>query len=47
VIDFKNGKYEPEIVRVYEKILPGVWSEKGFFKLIDFKFINDGKRNCL
>ncbi|MFA4834208.1 MAG: HNH endonuclease [Patescibacteria group bacterium] len=45
VIDFKNGKREPEIVRVYEKILPGVWSEKGFFKLMDFKFINDGKRN--
>jgi len=45
VIDFKNNKREPEIVRVYEKILPGVWSEKGFFKLIDFKFINDGKRN--
>lgn len=45
VIDFKNGKREPEIVRVYEKILPGVWSEKGFFKLKDYKFINDGKRN--
>lgn len=45
VIDFKNSKRAPEIVRVYEKILPGVWSEKGFFKLIDYKFINDGKRN--
>jgi hypothetical protein len=45
VTDFKTGKREPEIVRVYEKILPGVWSEKGFFKLIDYKRIHDGKRN--
>lgn len=45
VVDFKNGKREAEIVRVYEKILTGVWSEKGFFKLIDYKVINDGKRN--
>jgi len=45
VLDYKNGKKEPEIVRVYEKILPGIWSEKGFFKLIDYKYINDGLRN--
>lgn len=45
ILDFKNGEREPEIVRVYEKILPGIWSEKGFFKLTDFKIINDGKRN--
>ena len=45
VLDFKNGRREPEVVRVYENILLGVWSEKGFFKLIDYKYINDGKRN--
>ena len=45
VLDYKKGEREPEIVKVYEKILSGIWSEKGFFKLIDYKFINDGKRN--
>src|SRR5690606_28503062 len=29
----------------YEKVLPGVWSLKGFFDLIDYKILNDGKRN--
>jgi hypothetical protein len=37
---FKLGKRKPEIVRVYEKLFPGVWSEKGFFRLADYKYIN-------
>ncbi len=45
VNDYKKRKREPEIIRVYEKILPGIWSEKGFFKLLDYKLIHDGKRN--
>ena len=44
VDDFKEKRREAEIVRVYEKILPGIWSEKGFFKLLDYKYIHDGKR---
>lgn len=43
----KTGQREPEIVKVYEKVLPGVWSEKGFFKLIDYKAVNDGNRHVL
>ena len=34
---YKNGG-QPEIVRAYEKLFPGVWSEKGFFRLINCKF---------
>ncbi|MBN2603686.1 MAG: HNH endonuclease [Candidatus Thermoplasmatota archaeon] len=45
VEDFKNGISESEIVKVYEKILPGVWSLKGLFDLIDYNIKNDGKRN--
>ncbi|MDZ7611234.1 MAG: HNH endonuclease [Candidatus Moranbacteria bacterium] len=41
---FKCGMKQAEIVRVYEKILSGIWSEKGFFKLIDYKYVSDGKR---
>jgi len=44
VKNYKCIKSEPEIVRVYEKVLPGIWSEKGFFKLMDYKFIDTGKR---
>jgi hypothetical protein len=43
----KKGKNidDLELVKVYEKILSGVWSLKGFFNLIDYKIVNDGKRN--
>ena len=37
---YKAGKRNPEIVRVYEKIFSGVWSEKGFFRLIDYNYLN-------
>jgi hypothetical protein len=45
VDNYKLGKKKPEIVRAYEKIFSGVWSEKGFFKLIDYKYININDRN--
>ena len=35
----------PEKVKVYEKIIPGVWSLKGLFDLIDYNVKNDGIRN--
>lgn len=45
VEDYKNGVRAPELVKVYEKILPGVWSLKGLFDLVDYKIQPDGKRN--
>lgn len=42
---YKKDTSELEKVKVYEKILPGVWSLKGFFDLIDYKINHDGKRN--
>jgi hypothetical protein len=44
VIDFKKGN-DAELVKAYEKIFPGVWSLKGFFDLVDYNIIHDGKRN--
>lgn len=41
---YRHGGGEPELVRVYEKILPGVWSDKGFFSLTDYTVVSDGKR---
>ncbi|MEK7631095.1 MAG: HNH endonuclease signature motif containing protein [Patescibacteria group bacterium] len=45
VKEFKEGESLPELVKVYEKVFPGVWSLKGFFDLIDCKVIHDGRRN--
>ena len=35
----------PERVKVYEKIIPNRWSLKGMFNLVDYKIVNDGRRN--
>ncbi len=32
---YKKGKNNPELVRVYEKIHPGIWVYNGIFKLVD------------
>jgi hypothetical protein len=45
VDEYKNGEREPEIVKIYEKVLPGVWSLKGMFDLIDYKVVFDNGRN--
>lgn len=45
VEEYKDGKRKPELVKAYEKIMAGVWSLKGIFELIDYKVVNDGKRN--
>lgn len=45
VENYKNGKSSPELVKVYEKVLPGVWSLKGIFNLIDYKVVYDKGRH--
>jgi hypothetical protein len=45
VLDYKKGKSKPELVKIYDKLFSGVWSLKGFFDLVDYKIVNDGKRN--
>ena len=45
VKEYKENKNKLELVKVYEKIFPGVWSLKGYFNLIDYKIVHDGKRN--
>jgi len=45
VSEYKKNESKPEIVKIYEKIQEGVWSLKGYFDLIDYKLVNDGKRN--
>ena len=41
---FKAQERPAEIVRVYEKIITGIWSDKGFFQLIDYKRVRSGSR---
>lgn len=43
--EYKEKGTLPEVIKVYEKVFPGVWSLKGFFDLIDYKIVHDGKRN--
>ena len=45
VNDYKKSGISPELVKVYEKIFSGVWSLKGFFDLIDYCVLHDGRRN--
>jgi hypothetical protein len=42
----KTGRRSPERVRVYEKILSGIWSYNGVFHLIDSWTEFDGKRRA-
>lgn len=42
---FKYKQRPAEPIKVYEKILPGVWSFKGMFSLVDYKTVHDGRRN--
>ncbi len=43
--NYKNGKSNPELVKIYEKVLPGVWSLKGIFDLINYNIVFDNGRN--
>lgn len=43
--EYKAGERNAELVKAYEKIMDGVWSLKGIFELVDYKIVNDGKRN--
>lgn len=44
---FKAGEKGPDIVQVYEKIKAGIWTDNGFFHLVDSWIENDGIRNVL
>lgn len=44
-------KYEqgqpPRIVKVYEKIQPGVWAYNGFFELVGYDYVEDDVKNAM
>lgn len=41
---FKKHEKRPDIVKVYEKIKKGIWSDNGYFHLVDSWKESDGKR---
>lgn len=41
---YKQGLKGPDIVKVYEKIKPGIWSDNGYFHLVDSWKQNVGTR---
>ena len=38
VDSFKSGEVSPAILRVYEKMLPGVWTDRGLYLLKDYGY---------
>lgn len=42
---FKAGEKAPDLIRVYEKLRKGIWSDNGFFHLVDSWIESDGIRN--
>ncbi len=42
--DHKSGLKQPDIVTVYEKIKKGIWSDNGYFHLVDSWVESDGTR---
>lgn len=43
---YKTGlKRDPDIVRVYEKIIKGIWLDNGYFHRVDSWVESDGIRN--
>jgi hypothetical protein len=32
---FKHGEVQAELVKVYEKVRPGIWTYNGYFRLVD------------
>jgi len=45
VNEYKKSGKNPEAIKVYEKIMAGVWSLKGFFDLVDYKVVFENGRN--
>ncbi|MFO8010270.1 MAG: HNH endonuclease signature motif containing protein [Dehalococcoidia bacterium] len=43
--EYRAGKKGPDIVRVYEKIKKGIWSDNGYFHLVDSWREHDGIRH--
>ncbi len=43
--EHKAGRKNPDIVQVYEKIKDGIWTDNGFFHLVDSRIETDGVRN--
>ena len=42
--EYKDGLKPPDMVRVYEKIKKGIWSDNGYFQLVDSWKEHDGHR---
>lgn len=44
-LGFKTKTRNAELVKIYEKILPGIWSLKGLFELVDSEIVVRQNRN--
>ena len=44
VDQYKLGRVAPAVFRVYEKMIPGIWTDRGIYSLNDYTYIADGGR---
>ncbi|MCH8988106.1 MAG: HNH endonuclease [Chloroflexi bacterium] len=44
VKNFKGNGADAAIFRTYEKMRPGVWTDRGLYRLVDFSYQQDGPR---
>lgn len=44
VDDLERGKVPPAIFRVYEKMRPGIWTDRGLYLLKDYEYCRQGGR---
>ena len=44
VDSMKQGKVSPAIFRVYEKMRPGIWTDRGLYHLKDYDYLWSGNR---
>jgi hypothetical protein len=44
VDEYKNAGAGPARIRVYEKLRPGIWSDRGLFNLVDYEYAPVGGR---
>ena len=42
--EYKKSASSPALVRVYEKLRPGIWSDRGLFELVDYEYEPVGGR---
>lgn len=42
---YRNGEVRPALFNVYEKLIKGIWTYRGLFRLVDYRYEKSGARH--